>query len=251
MTDSSYQPADIAAFLQSRPDFFVEHADVFAGLQLPNPHGAHAISLSERQILTLRERTRALEWQLSELIQNARANQKISDAVTRFSQRLLAEHHAAALPGVITAGLTEFFGLESVALRLWGLSGQESPNSVRPGPNSPAVVVPLSARGNDAAPVSEDVRLFADSLQQPYCGRNTEFEAVSWLATPPASLALVALRLAPQEDSVGLLVLGSDDPERFGPDKGVTFLQTLGSILQAALTRLRPPESAVALETAG
>ena len=241
MTDSTLQPADVAAFLQSRPDFFVDHADVFAGLRLPNPHGAHAISLSERQISTLRDRNRQLEWQLSELIQNARANQKISEAVTRFSLRLLAESHAPSLPNAITTGLTEHFGLDAVALRLWNL----------PGLAHAGVVQPIGAARESTAPVSEDVRLFADSLQQPYCGRNTDFEAAGWLAAKPASLALVALRLAPEDNSVGLLVLGSDDPERFDPEKGVAFLQTLGALAQASLSRLRPAGSTVVLESAG
>ena len=43
---------------------------------------------------------------------------------------------------------------------------------------------------------SDDVRTFASSLQMPYCGANSGFEACQWLEEPDsvASLAMIALR---------------------------------------------------------
>ena len=52
MTDTAFTAQDIATFLQEHPGFFDQHADVFATLQVPHPHGSRAISLGERQILT-------------------------------------------------------------------------------------------------------------------------------------------------------------------------------------------------------
>lgn len=231
MTDSLLDPEDVAAFLAANPQFFQDHADIFSTLRVPNPHGTQAISLSERQIVTLRERNRELEWQLAELIRNARANQGTSDALTQWSQRLLAEVHPELIPGAIAMGLAEKFDLGAVALRVWNLPG-----------------LPSQGYGE---PVSEDIRTFADSLKQPYCGRNTEFEAAAWLSEAPASLALVALRLDPDASSVGLLVMGSPDAERFAPEKGVTFLETIGALAQAALSRLRQPVAPGAADAAG
>jgi hypothetical protein len=37
-----------------------------------------------------------------------------------------------------------------------------------------------------------------------------------------------------------LLVLGSDDPERFVPEMGVAFLQTVSILASSALSRLKP-----------
>jgi len=47
MTDTAFTAQDIAAFLQDHPGFFDEHADVFATMQVPHPHGSRAISLGE------------------------------------------------------------------------------------------------------------------------------------------------------------------------------------------------------------
>ena len=231
MTAPTLSAQDIADFLSAHPDFFVTHADVFVSMQVPNQHGTQAVSLAERQILTLRERTRELEWQLSELIHNARQNQGISDSLTAWSRRLLAEAHPTLIPGAIALGLIETFDLPAVALRVWNLPG-----------------LPETGYGE---PVSDDIRTFADSLKQPYCGTNTEFEAAAWLPAKPASLALIALRLAPDAPSCGLLVMGSDDASRFDASKGVTFLETIGSLAQSALARLQTPAPAVLPDTAG
>ncbi|MBX3666709.1 MAG: DUF484 family protein, partial [Burkholderiales bacterium] len=48
------KPDDVAAYLKEHPEFFEHYADVVADVFIPHPHGGRAISISERQILTLR-----------------------------------------------------------------------------------------------------------------------------------------------------------------------------------------------------
>lgn len=220
MTDTAFTAQDIAAFLQDHPGFFDEHADVFATMQVPHPHGARAISLGERQILTLRERNRELEWRLNELVRNATANESIGSHLAKWCSRMLSENDAQRVPGEIALGLAEQFELNHVALRLWNLSE-------------------LAPTGY-GEPTSQDVRTFTDSLKTPYCGTDTDFEAAGWLDSKPKSLALVPLRLEADGPAVGLLVLGSDDPERFTPEMGTAFLESIGQLASAALHRLNP-----------
>ena len=220
MTDTAITAQDIAAFLQDNPGFFDDHADVFATLQVPHPHGSRAISLGERQILTLRERNRELEWRLNELVRNASANESIGTHVAKWCCRLLSECDPQHVPGEIALGLAEQFELNHVALRLWDLSE-----------------LPATGYGE---PVTQDERAFTDSLKTPYCGTDTEFEAAGWLDAKPKSLALVPLRLEADGPAVGLLVLGSDDAERFTPEMGTTFLESISQLASAALHRLNP-----------
>jgi len=220
MSSETFTAQDVAAFLQQHPEFFREHADVFAALEVPHPHQAQAISLGERQIMTLRERTRELEWRLAELVRNATANETIGDRMNRWCARMLTEKDPARVPGAIALGLAEQFDLPDVALRVWGLEG-----------------LPDCGYGE---PVSDDVRTFADSLKTPYCGTDTEFEAAGWLGAKPASLAIVALRPSDDAPAFGLLAMGSTDPERFAPGMGTAFLETLGRLASAALRRLEP-----------
>jgi len=96
-----------------------------------------------------------------------------------------------------------------------------------------------------ALDVTEDAKLFANSLTEPFCGVNTGFEAVTWLPDPAAaaSIALLPLREAgttgPQP-AFGMLVLSSPDGQRFNSGMGTDFLQHVADIASAALERLRP-----------
>ncbi len=83
-----------------------------------------AISLAERQILALRERTREQEWRLNELIHNATANETISTGPAQWCARLVGPRPTrSSSPGEIALGLAQQFDLSEVALRLWDLPG--------------------------------------------------------------------------------------------------------------------------------
>jgi hypothetical protein len=91
--------------------------------------------------------------------------------------------------------------------------------------------------------VSDDVKSFTASLGLPYCGLNSGFEAAQWLDDPTTvlSIALVPLRHGAVEagrGAIGLLVLGSPDPTRYGSDMGTEFLLRIGEIASAGLSRL-------------
>ena len=95
--------------------------------------------------------------------------------------------------------------------------------------------------------VSDDLRTFAGSLGEPYCGPNRGFEAVQWLEQPAeaASLALMPLREPAEPGSealgktFGLLVLASSEAGRFDSAMGTDFLQRMAALASAALERLR------------
>jgi len=235
MSDLSAQ--NIAYFLQEHPDFFTDHADVFAMLSVPHPYQNRAISLGERQVMTLRDKVRTLEQGLADLIHQAKRNEAISTQIKRWCQCMLAEPDVRCLPDAITRTLMAQFDLQAVALRLWSQ--------------------PDAAQAEWAAPVSRDVRVFADALHTPYCApqrdqgnnlcgeeqsdRNTPAalaEVLTWLTQPPASAAVVALRTQAEAPAFGLLVLGADDLERFAPDMATDFLHDIAQLASATLGRL-------------
>lgn len=216
-----YTASAVADWLARHPAFFDDHAEVFASLQVPHPHSGRAISLGERQVVALRERVHVMERQIATLTRTARANQQIAMHLHEWSLGLLAESDATALPERVTQGLKTVFGVPAVALRLWQC--QRVPGA------------------EWQAPVSDEITVFAESLMRPYCGRDTRFEAVQWLLAVPASLALVALRTPQRGQTFGLLVLGADDETRFTADMGTIFLEQVGALAGAALTRLLIP----------
>jgi uncharacterized protein YigA (DUF484 family) len=226
MTQPSFAPItedDIANYLANTPDFFERHADLLATVQLTSPHGNRAVSLQERQAQMLRDKIKGLERRIAEMLRHGAENSAIAERLHRWMQQMLLTREARALPGVVTAQLEAQFQVPQVALRLWNL-------------------LPEHAQEDYARDVSEDVKTFAASLSQPYCGANRGLEAAQWLAQPQAaaSLALIPLRWPAGADVFGLLVLASDDPARFAPDMGTEFLARIGELAAAALSRLLP-----------
>ncbi|MBX9834255.1 MAG: DUF484 family protein, partial [Burkholderiaceae bacterium] len=87
---------------------------------------------------------------------------------------------------------------------------------------------------------------FASSLTMPFCGPNLGFEPAAWLANeagaPAQSLALLPLREGAIDSATpafGLLVLGSQDPQRFDATMGTEFLSRMAELASAALLRLK------------
>ena len=214
---------DIAHYLLNSPDFFARHAEVLAGVQFVSPHSQRTVSLQERQAEMLREKIKVLEARMMEMVRHGNDNVALADKMLRWSRALFLVSSPAALPGRLVAELSEQFAVPQVALRVWGLASE-------------------FAELPQAQAVSDDLKLFASSLGEPFCGLNTGFEAANWLAAPDAavSLALIPLRSGDADSpAFGMLVLASPDGQRFRADMGTEFLLRFGEIASAALQRLR------------
>ncbi len=216
---------DIANYLSNTPDFFQRHAELLAAVQLTSPHSHRAVSLQERQAEMLREKIKMLEHRIMEMIRNGTDNVLLSDKVLRWAGALLESKETLELPQQMCTAIAQEFSVPQVALRVWD-------------------VAPAFANQPFAMGVSDDARVFASSLTEPFCGLNTGFEAVSWLGEPDAaaSIALVPLRTGPiagASPAFGMLVLASSDTQRFTSGMGTDFLARIGELAAAALTRLR------------
>lgn len=214
---------DIAHYLLNSPDFFARHAEVLAGVQFVSPHSQRTVSLQERQAEMLREKIKVLEARIMEMVRHGNDNVALADKILRWSRALFLVSSPSALPARLLAELGEQFAVPQLALRMWGLASE-------------------FAELPQAQAVSDDVKLFASSLGEPFCGLNTGFEAANWLAAPDSavSLALIPLRSGDADSpAFGLLVLASPDSQRFRADMGTEFLLRLGEIASAALQRLR------------
>lgn len=225
MKNSTPQPItedDIAHFLVSTPDFFERHAELLAEVQLSSGHGTRAVSLQERQAELLRDKIKALEGRVVEMIRHGKENAAITAKLQGWTVRLLQTAQARHLPEAIVQGLTSEFQIPQAALKLWGLSE-------------------VFAAEPFALGISGDAQSFAASLAAPYCGVNSGFEAATWLPEPAQarSLALMPLRAAADAPVLGLLVLASPDAQRFHSGMGTEFLESLGTLAGAALSRLQ------------
>ena len=55
----------VAGFLKDHPEFFDQYADLLALITVPDPHSGRAVSITERQLFSLREKLRMLEAKMS------------------------------------------------------------------------------------------------------------------------------------------------------------------------------------------
>lgn len=224
---------DIADFLASQPDFFERHAELLASVQLFSGYGDRAISLQEKQASLLREKIKALETRVLEMVGHGQDNLVIVGKMQSWTRRLLQTAQARDLPDAIVEGLASEFQIPQAAIRLWGVDAAHA--------------------GEDfSQEVGDEVQHFAASLTTPYCGANTSFEAARWLphAGQAQSLALIALRASLDAPVCGLLVLASPDAQRFHSGMGTEFLERLGELAGAALSRLQAPVALPAAESA-
>lgn len=218
---------DIAQFLTNTPGFFERHAEVLASVQITSPHGARAVSLQERQAEMLREKIKGLEQRIMEMVRNSTENAAIAHKVHQWTGSLLQVRDPFDLPEAVVDGVRTLFDVPQAAVRVWEVAAPY-----------------IDADFTQGA--SEDARAFASSLTMPFCGPNLGFEPAAWLANeagePAQSLALLPLRQGAIDSATpafGLLVLGSQDPQRFDATMGTDFLSRMAEIASAALLRLK------------
>jgi uncharacterized protein YigA (DUF484 family) len=211
-------PDAVANYLKQHPEFFEQYADLLAEIFTPHPHGGRAISISERQILTLREKSKRLEAKLAELLEFGEENDAIGEKVHRLALTLLAAGNIENAIESLYFNLREDFSVPHIALRLW--------------------LPPLAPDLPESVAVSDASREFAASLANPYCSAQPIVDTADWFgeAAPLLkSYAYVALRSG--EQPFGLLVLASEDAQRFYPEMGTLYLKRIGELLAAVLSR--------------
>lgn len=208
---------DVARYLQDHPEFFEQYADMLAGVSIPHPHGGRAIPLSERQMVSLREKNKVLESKLRELVQFGEDNDAIGEKVHRVSLELMKAPNLDTLLKVLYYHLREDFSVPHVALRLW-----------TDWDHAPAP---------EFSSASPELKAFAESLVHPYCGAKAMFETGQWFAENESAVKSFAYVPLAGQKVFGLLAFASEDPERFYPEMGTLYLKRLGELVSTALAR--------------
>ena len=211
---------EVAQYLLTNPQFFEEHADLMSRMLIPHPHGGRTISITERQMLSLRDKNKQLEVKMSELIQFGEENDSISEKMHRLGVAMIATASFQAVLHTLNFHLRDDFSIPHVALRLW-----DRPENSEELP--------------EFAEVSEELQVFAETLAQPYCGSTSGFETSSWFGGASKhvrSQALIAMGNG--GGTIGMIALGSEEAQRFYAGMGTLYLERLGEMASAALARV-------------
>lgn len=222
MDTPQLDPQAIADYLTRHPNFFNDFPTLLADLNIPHPHGTHAVSMSERQLIAMRDKVRMLENKLAELIQFGEENDGISEKLHAMTLALVTASQPQDIVAALAIHLRDGFAVPHHALRVWTLTGEPAP-------------------GLDA-PVSQAVRDGVAAMPHPVCGPLALPEAGDWFGEISPHLrafACIPLRPAPAAAPVGVLVLASEEAKRFYPGMGTLYLDRLSQLVGAALVRMQ------------
>lgn len=214
---------EVAQYLKQHPQFFDEYADVLADIYVSHPHGGRAIPISERQIVTLRDKNHILQDKLRELIKFGEENDVISEKMHRLSIMFLSFTHLNDFLSELSSILRDNFSVPHVALRLWNINSDN---------------LEISKFINTNA----ETHTITNRLLHPYCGPQLTDEIKDWFGESAAhlrSFSMIPLRI---RQTIGLLVLASEEPQRFYPEMGTLYLQRLGDLVSTAISRYTQTE---------
>ena len=223
---SGLDPKSVAAYLRDNPDFFERHADLLLELSVPHDGGAGAVSLVERQIELLRRRNEEMRRTLDEYVANGRASDELAGKLNRLVTKLLACPDPGERVRTLPGNLREIFSLDFVRLLLFDAATDDYADV--PG----LVATPredLMAEGLSAV-------LKANT---PRCGSYSSEQREFLFGEDAGEVASVALAPLGHRGKLGLLALGSRDPDHYHRGKSTEFLGRVSVIVAAAVS----PES--------
>ena len=214
----------VATYLAGHTDFFERHAALLAQLQLPHVRGdGTTVSLVERQVDVLRERTREFELRLKALVENGRANDVLADKIHRLARRLVHARSARARLTAIESCLREDFGVHEFVIVL--------------SHGDPALAAPeqrcLRHVSADDAGLRSFESLFASG--RPRCGRIRDSQRDYLFPATETTVGSVALVPLAAGAAQGLLAIASPDADHFNPGMGTDYLARIGELIAASL----------------
>jgi uncharacterized protein YigA (DUF484 family) len=210
---------EVAVWLRRHPTFLKQFPDLALTLVVPRDDGP-AASLASYQLEVLRDKNRELSRRLSELGGNAQVNERLAVRTHQLTLALMKQTNAADTLRSMAASLAEDFNGELVRIVLLqpvaGLGGADWLQAI----------------------ALDDPRLapFRDCLKdgEPICGRLQAEKHTLLYAEQASEVQSTALLPLP---GVGLIAVGSRDPNRFYPGMGTLFLRMMGESLAVALQR--------------
>lgn len=210
---------EVAAWLRRHPKFLQQFPDLALSLVVPRDDGP-AASLASYQLEVLRDKNRELSRRLQDLFAISQENERLAARTHQLTLSLMRQTTAAGTVRGMAAALAEDFAGDLVRIVLF-----------------------KPVAGLDEAEwlqvITRDDRLlqpFVDCLEEgePLCGRlHPDKQAVLYGARVDEVNSSALLPL----EGVGLVAVGSHDPNRFYPGMGTLFLRMMGETFSTALQR--------------
>lgn len=212
---------EVASWLRRHPDLLHHYPDIALMLTVPRETGP-AASLACYQVEVLRDKNRALSRRLAELAAIAQANEGLAIRTHQLTLALMRQTTLADTVRVMAASLADDFEGDCVRIVLHQPVEGVEDDWLQCLPADDPLLAP-----------------FDDCLHlcEPLCGRLNQTKHRMLYGQNADTIQTTALLPLP---SIGLIAVGSCDPNRFYPGMGTLFLRMMAEAFCAALVRFSP-----------
>lgn len=239
MTKTPHSPAsslsheEVEMFMRDHPDFFMSRDGLLSELNLPHESGS-AISLVERQVSVLRDRSRDLRKRLSHLLETARENDRLFHKTQDLVLGLLEAKSLDEVCTTVQSSLRDAYQVDTNSLILFGTAekfGSVNAHvvSFEAAVEKVGVMIQTNKATCGALRESEMAFLFPDSFRE---GKPRSVGS--------AAVAPLQFYGGGTHGTFGLLAIGSYDPDRYRSSMGTLFLSYIAEVLNRVLPRHLP-----------
>lgn len=209
----------VADWLVDNPDFFSRQSWLLEKLYVPHQTG-DAVSLVEKQTTVLRAKAHSLQTHLSDIIEAARHNDSQFDKTKRMVLALLEANSFDEVGIALEESICADFSGDEVELILFS--------------DAPLVVNTLRVLPRSQTSMVQS--LIESNL--PSCGRLSDSMTRFIFRQPKEPVRSCAAVPLVKGETLGLLAIGSHDPNYFQSSQGTLFLSYIGEVLSRVLARL-------------
>ena len=197
-------PDDVETFLRDHPDFLQNRPALLAALNLPHG-GQGAVSLVERQVAVLRERSITSRQKLAELSDIGKENERLLKATRDTILALLSAETKADVETIWQQQVVNAFAAELGSLVWFDPHKQDDPKQ--------SIAQKLLAGGDTVSGVL----------------RPEEMTALFPSVTREGSVAMSCIRR--QQGIVGVIAVGATNTQRYQAEDGTLFLDYLAEVI--------------------
>lgn len=215
MAKSKLTLEDVQAYLKQNPSIFQDHPELLELISLSDNRGT--ASLLERQVTLMKDRLGAHQDQQSQFIQVVRENEEISDNFTDLICRMISFTNLSQFATEFPRELRSKFKIDEVTFKT-ALSAARKPS---------------------------DEDAYKDTMQRlpskrSLCDNRWPNNIMNLFFSKDINSAAIIPMRDNDDNILGLLALGSQNPERYTHDLGTAHLDRLGLMSGLCLNRLQP-----------
>lgn len=230
--ESTIDPESVREFLINNGDFLQQNPDLLDHLHISHASGS-AVSLVEKQVSVLRERNIDMRHRLKTLTSNARENDKLYEHTRALVVQLLEADSIAALHRSFMDSMGSDFQAEFASMILFGdETGITGYRVDRQDQAKAEIGALLSGRKAVCGALRQEE---FDYLFPP--ADKARPESHNHPGNQGGSAALMPLAGSRQ---LGLIAVGSSDPNRYQKNMGTLFLAHIADVIVRLLPRFEP-----------